>query len=266
MNGLEPILTRWRFAAKTAHSDIGKCYHRISTSLPDNSLRSLWLKPVLGTDVPWEEFCLTKVSFGDILGGCVSTCAIWDASERFMHEEARSNLSQNIYMDDISLLQYFDTPGGCDDLIKEVDQGLVRGSLPVKGWIQTGDIAPPTKFLSYNYLSGCDSIQVRPKVNWSKKRRGARISPNVTNDQELRQHFKENPVTKRSCLAITMGTLHDPLYLMGPYQLNLKCLYKKVVLLGLEWDQRIPRNLELEILQSFLSMERVLFSTKSCIH
>ena len=34
------------------------------------------------------------------------------------------------------------------------------------------------------------------------------------------------------------------------------------MLLGLEWDQRIPRNLELElfeILQSFLSMERVLF-------
>ena len=62
-----------------------------------------------------SEFC-------DIFGGCVSTCAIWDASERFMHEEARSNLSQNIYMDDISLLQYFDTPGGCDDLIKEVDR------------------------------------------------------------------------------------------------------------------------------------------------
>ena len=34
------------------------------------------------------------------------------------------------------------------------------------------------------------------------------------------------------------------------------------MLLGLEWDQRIPQNLELElfeILQSFLSMEKVLF-------
>ena len=33
-------------------------------------------------------------------------------------------------------------------------------------------------------------------------------------------------------------------------------------MLGLEWDRRIPRNLELElfeILQSFLSTERVLF-------
>ena len=35
--------------------------------------------------------------------------------------------------------------------------------------------------------------------------------------------------------------------------------------LGLEWDQRIPLNLELElfeILQSFLKMEKVLFPTR----
>ena len=123
-------------------------------------------------------------------------------------------------------------------------------------------MALPHIFLSYIYHTSSDSIQVRPKVNWSKKKRGARTAPNVTNEQELKEHFKENPVTKRSCLAITMGTLHDPLYLMGPYQLNLKCLYRKVVLLGLEGDQRIPQNLELElfeILQSFLAMEKVLF-------
>ena len=96
LNCLDSILTRWRSAAKTAHSNISRCYHRISTSL----LCRLWLKPVLGTDTAWEEYCVTKVSFGDILGGCVSTCAIWDTSERFMSEEARSNLAQNVYMDD----------------------------------------------------------------------------------------------------------------------------------------------------------------------
>ena len=78
-----------------------------------------------------------------------------------MKEDARSNLSQNVYMDDIALPQYFDTPGGCDELIKEVDQGLVKGSLPVKGWVQTGDIVPPRKCLSYLYHTSSDSIQVR---------------------------------------------------------------------------------------------------------
>ena len=41
-----------------------------------------------------------------------------------MSEEASSNLAQNVYMDDIALLQYCDTPDGCDELIKEVDQGF----------------------------------------------------------------------------------------------------------------------------------------------
>lgn len=110
----------------------------------DNSLRRQWLKPVLGSDGPCEEYCLTKVSFGDILGGCVSTCAIWDTSEKFMDTEARTNLAENIYMDKVTMLNYFDTPGGCDDLIHEVDQGLIKGCLPVKGRIQTDDLCPPT--------------------------------------------------------------------------------------------------------------------------
>ena len=98
LNSLDAILTRWCFAAQTAHSDISKCYHQINTSPLDNSLYRHWLKPVLGSDGPWEEYCLIKVSSSDILGGCVSTCAIWDRSERFMDTEAHTNLAQNIYI------------------------------------------------------------------------------------------------------------------------------------------------------------------------
>ena len=50
-------------------------------------------------------------------------------------------------INDIALLQYFDTPDGCDELIREVDQGLTKGSLPVKGWVQTDDESSPMKFL-----------------------------------------------------------------------------------------------------------------------
>ena len=45
-----------------------------------------------------------------------------------MSEEAHSNLAQNVYMNDIAHLQYFETPDGCDELIRDVDQGLVKGS------------------------------------------------------------------------------------------------------------------------------------------
>ena len=94
------------------------------------------MKPVLGVDTEWQEYCFTRCIFGDILGGRVSTGYIEDSSLRFMNKTAQEALLQNIYMDDICLLQYNDTDGSCDDLIKEVDRGLSRGKLPVKGWVQ----------------------------------------------------------------------------------------------------------------------------------
>ena len=98
LNSLDSILTRWRTATRTAHSDISKCYHRISTSDADNSLRRLWVKPVLGSNSEWEEYCFSKCSFGDILGGCVASAAIEDASKRFMNKEAQDALIHTIYI------------------------------------------------------------------------------------------------------------------------------------------------------------------------
>ena len=52
---------------------------------------------------------------------------------------------------------------------------------------------------------------------------------------------------------------------MAPYNLNLKVLYRKVVQLGLDWDQMIPHNLELEMfemLQPFLDKDKVIFSRR----
>ena len=64
-----------------------------------------------------------------------------------------------------------------------------------------------------------------------------------------------------------MSTLHDPLQLMGPYNLNLKTLYRKVVDLKLDWDQPTPKEIEDELFTSlcpFLKMEEVLFARRVC--
>ena len=262
LNNLDSIVTRWRFAASTAHGDISKCYHRVRTCAEDNSLRRLWLKPALGVPGQWQEYCLTCISFGDILGGCCAQLCIYDCAEQFMSWESQMALRENVYMDDISLLLYKETEAGCENLVEDVNQGLEKGRLPVKGWIKSFDNSPPIKFLSYLYHPTTDSIQVRPKINWSPKKRGARISKNATNEEELKQHCKENPVTRRALAAITMGTLHDPLYLMGPFLTNLKVLYRKVIQLDLGWDEKVPKDIEEELLsflRPFLKMDKVLF-------
>ena len=112
------------------------------------------MKPVLGTDSEWEEFCFSKCNFGDILGGCVASAAIEDASKRFMNKEAQDALLHNIYMDDITLLKYNDSGGGCSSLIQEVDQGLKRAQLPVKGWVETFDSSSEVLVLYVSSRSG----------------------------------------------------------------------------------------------------------------
>ena len=262
LNNMDSILSRWRCAASVAHSDISRCYHRISTSMQDNSLRRLWLKPVLGEPGEWKQFCFTKCSFGDILGGCCSQLCIYDCAERFMSDKAQKALKENAYMDDIAILKYEDSNGGCSDLKEEVEAGLNKGRLPVKGWVKSFDKSPPIKYLSYLYHPETDSIQVRPRINWSKKKRGARVSKDVKTEAELVQHIKNNPVTKRAISSVVMGSLHDPLYLMGPFTLNLKCLYREVVNLKLDWDEKVPPAIEDQLflyLKPFLKMEKVLF-------
>ena len=151
-------------------------------------------------------------------------------------------------------------------MIEEVDAALNKAKLPVKGWVQSYDKSPPVKYLSYLFHPETDSFQVRAKVNWSRRKRGARISKDVKTEEELVRHMKENPITRRSLSSIVMGSLHDPLYLMGPYLLNLKYLYRQVVDLKLEWDELVPEHIVTKLfsyLKPFLKMESVLFPRRA---
>ena len=123
--------------------------------------------------------------------------------------------------------------------VEGVDQGLKRAKLPVKVWVETFDKCPPVKFLSYMYHPEVDCFSVRPIVNWSKKRRGARTSPDVKTVEGLKKHIKDPPVT-----GVCMSTLHDPLQLMGPCHLNFKTPYRKVVHLKLEWHQPTSKEIK----------------------
>ena len=80
--------------------------------MQDNSLRRLWLKPVLGEPGEWRQICFTKCSFVDILGGCCNQLCIHDCAERFMSTKAQKALKESAYMDDIAILKYEDSNGG----------------------------------------------------------------------------------------------------------------------------------------------------------
>ena len=89
-------------------------------------------------------------------------------------------------MDDI-MLGSGGPENSIENMVQEVDSGLKRGNFEVKEWVKTGD-EKQVKFLSYLYHAKTDTFSVRPKVNWSPKKRGVRKSQDVTSMEELRDH------------------------------------------------------------------------------
>ena len=62
----------------------------------------------------------------------------------------------------------------------------------------TGQENKKIKFLSYTYHAESDTFTVRPKINWSPRKRGVRKTEDVKTIEELRNHITEYRLTKRS--------------------------------------------------------------------
>ena len=97
---------------------------------------------------------------------------------------------------------------------------------------------------------------MRPKINWSPRKREARKSDDVVCMDGLHKHIQEYGL---------MGTLHDPLQLMAPYINNLKLIYRDVCRIGSKWDDEVSESIKqrvIEALSYFLMMPAVEFPRK----
>ena len=268
LNGIDGILLRWRAASTCALADIKSCYHKIRSTKEEKSLRRLWLKPVLGlgSDEEWTEGCLGRVSFGDSLGGAVAGTAIFDVADTCMSDKAAQCVREDSFMDDLLILEYFDS-FSVDDLVKEVDGALKQKDLEVKSWTRTGDTVSGVKFLNYGYDPHTDMISLRPRVNWSPKRRGARIADDVKSMDELMEHMATYPLTKRSLASLVMGCLYDPLGMGITYNNNIKAIYREATRrANLDWEDPIPEDLQGKLtvaLSFFLELNTVLFPRRA---
>ena len=155
-------------------------------------------------------------------------------------------------------------------MITEVDSALLKGNFGVKGWVRTGDKVS-IKFLSYYYHAERDTFSVKPNVNWSPKRRGARLAPNVENVEDLKKHVEMYPLSRRNLASILMGTLYDPLQIYEPYQNNLKLIYRDLTRqlhaqgAGPQWDTPVSdviKDRVMHALSFFFLLETIEFPRK----
>ena len=174
--------------------------------------------------------------FKESLGGPAAQFAIFDTANTCMSQQVGDTLKENAFMDDLIVLSYEE--GNIGSLISEVDASLKQRNLTVKEWVQSGSNQhKETKYLNYGWTPLQASIVLRPRINWSKKRRGARESPDVKTKEQLEAHMKKYPITKKNLASIVMGTLYDPLGLGQPFVNNLKSLFREVCRMeNVDWE------------------------------
>ena len=263
LNDITGILTRFRAAKSVAIADIATCYHQLKSAPLERSLRRLWIKPVLGmgSEEPFVEACMDTVSFGESLGGPAAQFAIFDTADDLLSFDTANNLKENAFMDDLQILSYDDE--NIDSLVSEVDIALKQRNLAVKEWVKIGsDRQKPVKYLNYGWHTKSDTIYLRPRINWSRRRRGAREAPDVQTREQLVGHIQKYPITKKHLASIVMGTLYDPLGLGQPFVNNLKTLFREVCRLDLDWKDEIPHETKqklIEALEFFLTLNQVMF-------
>ena len=263
LNDITGILTRFRAAKSVAIADIATCYHQLKSAPLERSLRRLWIKPVLGmgSEEPFVEACMDTVSFGESLGGPAAQFAIFDTADDLLSFDTANNLKENAFMDDLQILSYDDE--NIDSLVSEVDIALKQRNLAVKEWVKIGsDRQKPVKYLNYGWHTKSDTIYLRPRINWSRRRRGAREAPDVQTREQLVGHIQKYPITKKHLASIVMGTLYDPLGLGQPFVNNLKTLFREVCRLDLDWKDEIPQETQqklIEALEFFLTLHEVMF-------
>ena len=271
LNNQEKVLTNWRIHKHVCYNDISSAYFQVKSCQADKALRKLWVRPTkFGSknNEPWTIAHCACCSFGDKQAGAFCAQAILECGNKFMKQENAKNLQDNCVMDDILLV----CNGEITDLIsikEDVEQGLLRGHLELKEWTFSGDDKPPMKYLSYIYFPLCDCFGPRLNINWSRIRRGARSDSPLQNMEGFDEYCKKHPLTKRAVASLIQGVLHDPLQMYGPYLNNLKYVFRKIVLRGLDWKDKVDDDLVLELKEAIgllFDLPKIKFPRRAMFH
>ena len=104
-----------------------------------------------------------------------------------------------------------------------------------------------------------DSISFQVALNFSKKRRGVRVGPNILSSEV--DSSLPSTLTRRSVLEQVMG-IFDPLGLLSPFLLSAKIYLRETWSNQLGWDEAIPPVLDLKWRQFFkhlFEIENLMF-------
>ncbi|XP_003740016.1 uncharacterized protein LOC100899959 [Galendromus occidentalis] len=237
---LVTLLLNFRLRPVAVGADIAGAYMTLRVAERDQRLSQfLWRPP--GSDEV-HAFRMLRVTWGAASSGFLLAATIRHHLKRA--DGIAAGLGASLYADDC--LQGFDTVAEAQqftDAIREVlgsaDMKLAKwksSSQEVLDHLAASGVAPE----DFDSAPG-DLLKVLG-VSWEPLRDRLRfVCP-----QRIRDLGLDGPVTKRGVLS-AVASVSDPLGYLGPYLIRGKLIIQKLWTRKLEWNQRIPAELESEL-------------------
>ena len=278
LNSMLDIMLRWRSWDVVVQYDLAKAYNTMHTGPQERHVRRFVWR--FNPADPWSDFAFDRVHFGDVPAGCQLEVALNKTADigRSISPVAAEKLKHDRYVDDglsggtrsvVQKLVGRKTHDGSydGDLAKILEKGgfkikalLIGGQEPNEESDLMGG-----KVLGYNYDVKNDRLSVKFPVNLSKKKRGVRSEPNLT-EQDINL-LSPKSLSKRILLGVTNG-FGDFLGIASPFIIRFKVLMRQLFQVDphLNWDSEIPNGLRaawIDIIQEALQYKSLDFD-RSC--
>lgn len=265
LNNLLGVLLRFREERVVLTGDIRKMYHAIKISLLDqHTHRFLWRN--LDQKREPDTFVMTSVSFGDKPAGNIATTALrrtaYESETEF--PEAAATILANTYMDDI--IVSLENVEKAEKIASEIDIIIAKGNFQIKEWIISSKdyhCSGEESTKGFNDDSNQsvlglvwdryrDTLKFKIKLNFSEKKRGLYVGPNIEKDHII-ERMENEVLTKRIVLS-KVNSIYDPTGSITPFTITAKILMKRLWQKGLDWDDELKGEEKRKFQEFFISM------------
>jgi hypothetical protein len=187
----------------------------------------------------------TTVNFGDKPAGCIAIAAVRETASMFGENkpEAQWFIQNRTYIDDC--MAGHDILEELKKISEDLDELVEQGGFKFKDTHMSGDLLDndiPRKVLGLFWDTQFDRLQLGIKINFSGKRKGAKLAPNIDLEEEDIDEVTPEIVTKRLVWRVAQAQ-YDPLGLISPFMIQFKLVMGSLCpeegkVTG--WDEAIP--------------------------
>jgi len=248
MNNLLGLLLRWRENPVAVVGDIRKMFHSVKLNpIEQHCHRFLW-RDLDVTRKP-DVYIMLRVNMGDTPAPAICTEALYKTAKKFADDcpRAAQLIVKSTYVDDV--IDSFVSKDEASHIVQMAEQILSKGGFEIKCWLFSGESETDsqlkgsenvTRILGVDWDSKRDLIVFQAVLNFSPKKRGERVGPNLTLEEIPRAI--PSSLTRRLVLEQVMS-IFDPLGLLSPFTFIAKLNLRETWANKLGWDDPLPPDL-----------------------